>query len=396
MVDVSTDGEYWPGLLPRPLAAALGGWWARVRPRRRPGVALTPPGRSASACSRSSSRSSLLPLAAVALALRPVVLDDPDVLGPRLALPVCPTTCAAECAPGSSGPALLLGARAARRARVVALGWSRVATISAEVGARPASAPRSSVPPRRSRCRNLATWAVSFLAGPGFRVVEGGAVTWSGSDGRAAADGARARGPAAAGRVPLVHGPVGARRRRRRGLRGPARPRRGRPALAAADQARGLGRRPARRRRSPSAVLDVVAGGSVGQFRLSAVGAPAGSLVLALFLELIARRARRRAPRRVEAAPVTHRRLRLVVLVSGSGSNLQALLDARPRAEPGSGSSPSVPTATAPAARSARRRTASRPSSPGWPTTSRGPTGTPPSPASSARTSPTSSSRRGS
>ena len=27
MVDVSTDGEHWRGLLPRPLAAALGGWW---------------------------------------------------------------------------------------------------------------------------------------------------------------------------------------------------------------------------------------------------------------------------------------------------------------------------------------------------------------------------------
>ena len=33
-------------------------------------------------------------------------------------------------------------------------------------------------------------------------------------------------------------------------------------------------------------MLDVVAGGSVGQFRLSSVGAPAGSLVLALVLEL--------------------------------------------------------------------------------------------------------------
>ncbi len=30
---------------------------------------------------------------------------------------------------------------------------------------------------------NLALWAVSFMAGPGFRVVEGGTVSWSGSEG---------------------------------------------------------------------------------------------------------------------------------------------------------------------------------------------------------------------
>jgi len=36
------------------------------------------------------------------------------------------------------------------------------------------------------------------------------------------------------------------------------------------------------------AVLDLVAGGSAGQFRLSAVGAPTGRLFLALLLELSA------------------------------------------------------------------------------------------------------------
>ena len=132
---------------------------------------------------------------------------------------------------------------------------------------------------------NIAVWVISFLAGPGFQVVEGGAVTWSGSEG---------------GLLPLV------------------------PVLAALPQPGAfpwfvalsvlvvvgvgsfIGRRALRevarlsRLRTKAAValsacavtavvvvaLDLVAGGAAGQFRLSAVGAPDLSLLFVLFLEL--------------------------------------------------------------------------------------------------------------
>ena len=65
---------------------------------------------------------------------------------------------------------------------LVALSWDQVTTISAAVAAGGvggivlALAQVAALP-------NLALWVVSFLAGPGFRVVEGGPVTWSGSEG---------------------------------------------------------------------------------------------------------------------------------------------------------------------------------------------------------------------
>ena len=122
------------------------------------------------------------------------------------------------------------------------------------------------------------------------------------------------------------------------------------------------------------AVLDLVAGGSLGQFRLSAVGAPTGRLFLALLLELGLGARRRGAPRRLEAAPVTRRPgtapLGLVVLVSGSGSNLQALIDASAEPDaPVPRCSRSGPTATAPAAPSGPSGPASRRSPAGCPTT---------------------------
>ena len=83
------------------------------------------------------------------------------------------------------------------------------------------------------------------------------------------------------------------------------------------------------------AVLDLVAGGSLGQFRLSAVGAPTGPA-----LPRAARSNWASGPSSWwSATPGScagerpRAPLGLVVLVSGSGSNLQALLDAS--AEPG-------------------------------------------------------------
>ena len=107
-----------------------------------------------------------------------------------------------------------------------------------------------------------------------------------GVEGRPAADGARARGPAAARCLPVVHRAVGARRRRRRCLRRAACPRARSPGCRGCAPSWPSPWPPAPSPPSPSRVLDLVAGGSLGQFRLSAVGAPTGRLFLALLLEL--------------------------------------------------------------------------------------------------------------
>ena len=284
MVDVSTDGEYWRGTLPRPLAAALGAWWAgyAVAVAGAVGLAVAGPFRV--------TPSSLVlpvvgvPLLALVLALWPVALDDPDVLGPRLGLAWLPDAVRRGVRPGLLGAGVLMGVGLAVVLVMVALSWNQVATISTAVAAGGlggivlALAQVASLP-------NLALWAVSFMAGPGFRVVEGGSVSWSGSKG-----GLLPMVPVLAalpqpGDFPwftvlsvLVVVGVGAFVARR-ALAEVARLSRLRTKLAVALSACVV-------TALTLAVLDVVAGGSAGQFRLSAVGAPTGRLFLALLVEL--------------------------------------------------------------------------------------------------------------
>lgn len=284
MVDVSTDGEHWLGLLPRSLAAAVVGWWAGYAAVVAGAVALTTAGPFRVGVLSLVVPLVLVPLLALGLALRPVALDDADVLGPRLSLARVPDTVRRGVRPGLTGAAVLLGAGLLVVLATVALGWPRVSEISGEVGATGFGAVLLGAAQVLS-LGNLATWAVSFLAGPGFRVVEGGAVTWSGSEG-----GLLPMVPVLAalprpGAFPwftalsvLVVVAVGAFVARR-ALGEVARLSRLRTKLlvsgvACLTTALVIG------------LLDVLAGGSVGQFRLSAVGAPSGSVVLALFLEL--------------------------------------------------------------------------------------------------------------
>ena len=286
MVDVSTDGEHWQGLLPRALAAAVGGWWTGYAVVVAGAVALTTAGPFRVGVLSLVVPLVIVPLLGIGFALRPVALEDPDVLGPRLSLARVPDPVRRGVRPGITGAGLLLGVGLLTVVAVVALGWARVAGISAEVGAGGFGAVVLGVAQVLS-LGNLATWAVSFMAGPGFRVVEGGAVTWSGSDGGLlpmvpvlAALPRPGAFPWFAGLSVLVVVAVGAVVARR-ALAEVARLSRLRTKLlvsgvACLTTALTIG------------VLDVLAGGSVGQFRLSAVGAPAPSLVLALFLELSA------------------------------------------------------------------------------------------------------------
>lgn len=281
MVDVSTDGVYWGGLLPRPLAVALGSWWAGYLAAVCAAVGLGTMGRFGADLGSLVVPMVAVPVAAVALALRPVVADDPDVLGPALDLPWVPDDVRRGVRPGLLGALWLLALGVAAVAVVVALGWSRVVTISAEVGAPGLGAVLLGAAQVLS-LPNLALWALSFLAGPGFEVVEGGAVTWSGSEGGllpmvpVLAAMPRPGGfPwfTAVGAVVLVA--VGALVARR-ALGEVARLSRLRTkltvsAVACATAALVLG------------ALDVLAGGSAGQFRLSDVGVPTASFVVAVF-----------------------------------------------------------------------------------------------------------------
>jgi hypothetical protein len=283
MVDVSTDGEHWRGTLPRPLAGALGAWWAGYAVAVALAVGLTTGGPFGVSPVSLVVPVLLVPLLALALALRPVARDDPEVLGPRLGLPWLPDTVRRGLRPGLYGAGLLLAVGAVVVVALVAVRWGQVSTISAGVaagglgGAVLALAQVASLP-------NLALWAVSFLAGPGFRVVEGGSVTWSGSDG-----GLLPMVPVLAalpqpGPFPwftalsvLVVVGVGALVARR-ALREVARLSRLRTKLGVALVACTV-------TALVLAGLDLLAGGSVGQFRLASVGVPTGRFFLALLLE---------------------------------------------------------------------------------------------------------------
>lgn len=284
MVDVSTDGDHWWGTLPRPLAAALGAWWAGYAVAVAVAVGLTFAGPF-----RVTPLSLVLPVVAVplvalGLALRPVVADDPDVLGRRLGLAWLPDSLRRAVRPGLAGAAVLLGVGLVVVVASVALSWDQVSTISTAVAAGGVGAVVLALA-QVVALPNLALWAVSFLAGPGFRVVEGGSVTWSGSEG-----GLLPMVPVFAalpqpGGFPwftalsvLVVVAVGAFVARR-ALRAVARLSRLRTKLAVALSACAV-------TALTLAALDLVAGGSAGQFRLAAVGAPTGRLFLALLLEL--------------------------------------------------------------------------------------------------------------
>jgi hypothetical protein len=284
MVDVSTDGEHWWGTLPRPLATALGAWWAGYAVAVALAVGLTFAGPF-----RVSPLSLVLPVVvvpvlALGLALRPIAGDDPDVLGRRLGLAWLPDSVRRAVRPGLTGAAVLLGAGLVTAVAAVALAWHQVSTISTAVAAGGVGAVVLGLA-QVVALPNLALWAVSFMAGPGFRVVEGGSVSWSGSTG-----GLLPMVPVLAalpqpGAFPwftmlsvLVVVAVGAFVARR-ALRAVARLSRLRTKLAVALSACAV-------TALTLAALDLVAGGSAGQFRLAAVGVPTGQLLLALLLEL--------------------------------------------------------------------------------------------------------------
>ncbi|WP_239099928.1 DUF6350 family protein [Phycicoccus sp. CSK15P-2] len=285
MVRVRTDGGYWAGTLPRDLAGAVGAWWAgyalgtgavwavahsgALVPR--PWTVLVP--------------AFLVPVAGLWLALAPVARDDPDVLGPRL-VPVLPDVVRRGLGPGLAGVALLVVLGTLVIGVAVLLAWPQVAAVQDGL-----TADRTDVLvlalAQVAALPNLALWVVSLMGGPGFTVVGGAVVSWDGVESGllplvpvlgALPQPGPYPVPAALGGLAVLVGAgvwVG-----RRAVATVARLSRLRTKLAVATCACAT---------TSLAVgaLDLLGGGSAGQFRLAAVGAPAGRLALSVFLALL-------------------------------------------------------------------------------------------------------------
>lgn len=284
LAGVTTEGEHWRGLLPGPLATTLAAWFGGYALAVAAAVALTTAGPFRVTPFSLVVPLVLVPLAAAALAVRPLVLDEPDVIGPRLDLSRVPDLVRRGVRPGLAGAGALFAVGTLVVLTAVALSWGEVSTISDEVGAAGVGGVVL-VLAQLAYLPNLAVWAISFLAGPGFQVVEGGTITWSGAEGGLlpmvpvlAALPQPGAFPQATGLSVLAVVAVGAFIGRR-ALREVARLSRVRTKAAVALSACAT-------TALVVVVLDVIAGGAVGQFRLSSVGAPELALFLALLAEL--------------------------------------------------------------------------------------------------------------
>ncbi len=282
MVRVSLDGGSWCGLLPSRLVATVGAWWAGYAVVVLGTAAVASTGPFPPAWPTVVLPAVVLPLLGAALALRPVLADDPEILGPRSGVLRLPDMLRRATGPGLTGLVVLLGLGSALVLAAVGLSWQGVTAVQSGLEA-DGTGTVVSVAAQVAMLPNLALWVVSFLAGPGFQVVEGATVTWTGAQ-----SGLLPMAPVLAA---LPHpGPfpvavavvsalllvavgllVGARSVRTVARLSRLRTKLGVAAAACAVTAAGAG------------VLDAVGGGSLGQFRLSSIGAPALDLTVTLF-----------------------------------------------------------------------------------------------------------------
>ncbi len=285
MVQVSTEGKDWAGTLPRPLAAAVGAWWAGYVLVVAVGWVLAAGGAFSPRPLSVLLPAALVPLTALAVALRAVGRDDPDLLGPRL-VPVLPDVVRRAVGPGLAGAALLVGAGTLVVLGAVVVSWPQVAAVQSDLA--PTGAGTAVLlGAQAAGLANLGIWVVSFVAGPGFSVVAGATVTWDGVEsgllpmvpvlGALPQPG---RFPGVVGVVCLVLLVAAGAWVARRALRTVARLSRLRTKLAVAMSACAT-------TAAALGLLDLLGGGSLGQFRLSSIGAPALQLTLVVFAELL-------------------------------------------------------------------------------------------------------------
>lgn len=226
----------------------------------------------------------LVPGAAVAWTLLRRAEDDPQILGPRWSVGALPLTVRRASGPAVRGAGMLLTLGMALVLIAVVVRFGAVLTVHEATGAGFTGSVLL-VLGQLSALPNLGLWGLSWLAGPGFQVVDGAPITWSGAEsgllplvpvfGALPGPGAFPWIVAAVVLVPvLVGGWIG-----RRSLATVARLSTVRTKLSVALAATTLAA-------LLVGVLDALAGGSLGDYRLSAMGAPALWLTLALAVEL--------------------------------------------------------------------------------------------------------------
>ena len=272
------------GLLRRPVADALAAWaagyavcaalWALVAAASSPrpqvlGLAVP---------------LLVVPVLAAALAASRLVVRVPGIAGPHCVDPMpFPTSCAGALRPAAAGAGVMLAVGTALVVMLVALRFPQVAHLHRQLA--PGLVGGVVLTLAQVLCLpNAGLWAVSFVAGTGFSVVEGASTTWTGSRSGllplVPALGALPDPGAFPGVLPalaLLPVAVGALIGWR-SLRAVARLSTTRTKLLVTGTAVAL---------AAAAVggLDALAGGSLGASRLSDIGAPAGPMALALLAE---------------------------------------------------------------------------------------------------------------
>lgn len=271
-------------LLPRGVLKALGGWWAahsvivlaaalwaQAGPARPVIWSLTMP-------------LVVLPVVAIGIALAHAARADEWLVGPRLDGSMLPIWLSRSLRPALRGALLVVAVGAVLVIATIALSWREVQAVQAAVGGGGLGATLLWLV-QGAALPNLSIWGVSFLAGPGFSVVDGAGVSWTGAH-----SGLLPLVPVLAALpqpqsfpwfvvlavlVPVVCGAVIARW-----------------ALAGIARLSGLWTKTQLAVSTATVTalvigaLDLVGGSSLGAYRLSGIGAPAGWLVLVLTIEL--------------------------------------------------------------------------------------------------------------
>lgn len=274
------------GLLARPLLRSLGWWWLGYAVVVAGATGLAALGPVRPVLWTLLGPALVVPTIATAVVLAWEARSDEWLLGPRLDGSVLPVWLRRAVVPALRGAGLLIALGAVLVVALVALNWDRVATVQTAVGGGGMAAAVLWVV-QGAALPNLSVWAISFLAGPGFSVVDGASTTWSGTRSGllplVPVLGALPQPQAfpwfmlAVVLAPVVCGGIIGRW----GLDRVARlSSLSTKMLTAGSAAAGAG--------SLVVIVDLLGGSSLGAYRLSAVGAPAGWLLVTLVGELVA------------------------------------------------------------------------------------------------------------
>lgn len=280
---VAADGDLVAGLLRAPILRAVLAWWAGYALVTLLAVALAT--RSALPPRWLTVPIALLVIPGLALAtlVSRLARDEPHTVGERLRLAWLPVTVRRGIGPGLQAAGALVAFGVVLVAVAVGLSWDEVSHVHAAVGAGGVGS-AVLIGAQVGYAPNVGMWAASFLAGPGFQVVDGASTTWSGSRGGLlplipvfAALPQPGDFPAlmpVVALVPVLAGAYGGHRAVRAVARLSSVRTKLEVALAAAlTAALALG------------LVDLFAGGAMGTSHLADMGVPAGWFVLALAFE---------------------------------------------------------------------------------------------------------------